>query len=296
MRTRSGWSVRRPWLESFRSGTIALLGALLGALFGCRHSAVSHEAPSTHSVAPSAAVAPSAPLSQPAPPTLLEYSASTRPAASVEASEAEVTRPTPEPPQRKRACRVAAVGDSLTDYRSRGGGYLRLLESRLPDSRFDNHGVGGQMVNQMRRRLPGILRAASYTHVIVFGGVNDLYSDQTANRTNPRIEADLQQMYEWARQANAEVIAVTVAPWGGFRRYYRAYRGENTRRLNAWIHEQQRAGQVDHVVDAYQLLSCGKPDTLCETHRPPFNDGLHFGPSGHELLAAALLNALDDCR
>ena len=47
------------------------------------------------------------------------------------------------------------------------------------------------MVNQMRRRFdddvfgPG---KPAYTHVIVFGGVNDLYSDLTAGRTPALIE------------------------------------------------------------------------------------------------------------
>lgn len=291
MRACSGYSASRLWL------TASCLTSLLLWL-SCRHNAVSHEAQPTRTLAPSvsAATPPAPSAAELPPPTLLEYTATRPPALEVELREAPQPRPAAGSPQQKRACRVAAVGDSLTDYRSGGGGYLRLLESRFPGSRFDNHGVGGQMVNQMHRRLPRILDEANYTHVIIFGGVNDLYSDQTANRTNARIESDLRQMYERVRQSNAEVIAVTVAPWGGFRKYYRAYRGENTRRLNAWIVAQQQAGHVDHVIDAHQLLSCDNPDELCESHRAPFNDGLHFGSSGHEKLATALLKPLQDCR
>ena len=53
---------------------------------------------------------------------------------------------------------------------------------------------GGAMVNQMRRSLatgPFASDAAPFTHALVFGGVNDLYSDETAGRSVPKIEADL---------------------------------------------------------------------------------------------------------
>lgn len=278
------------------SAGLALLGSsLLGPCFGCRHN-VNQDALSARTKTPSLTTATPPVVAPARPPVVLETatSASTHANAhsnSVTSHSQQRAGARDEP---KRACHVAAVGDSLTDYRSGGGGYLRWLEARLPESRFDNHGIGGQMVNQMLRRLPQLLQAANYTHVIVFGGVNDLYSDQTANRTNARIESDLLRMYELIRESRAQVIAVTVAPWGGFRRYYRAYRGENTRRLNDWIHERRRIGHVDHVIDAFNLLACN--DKLCEEHRPPFNDGLHFGPTGHQRLGEALLNALEGCR
>ncbi len=46
---------------------------------------------------------------------------------------------------------IAAIGDSLTDQRSHGGGYLEYLKSRCPTLEIDNFGKGGTMVNQMRR-------------------------------------------------------------------------------------------------------------------------------------------------
>jgi len=42
------------------------------------------------------------------------------------------------------------------------------------------------------------------------------------------------------------------------------------------------------VVDAYALLSCGDPESLCERFFEPFKDGLHFGPEGQQLLGQAL--------
>lgn len=186
---------------------------------------------------------------------------------------------------------VAAMGDSLTDAKSNGGKFLDLLRERCPKSRFDNYGKGGQMVNQMRRRFADDLFGPgrpAYTHVIVFGGVNDLYSDLTAGRTPAKIEADLTFMYQEARRHGAKVVAITIAPWGGFGRWFNASRGAATLEVNRWILAQRDAGAVDAAVDAYKLLSCGDPTLLCPNYTPPYKDGIHFGPEGHKKLGEAL--------
>jgi len=193
---------------------------------------------------------------------------------------------------------VAAIGDSLTDFASNGGLYLRYLRERCPESRFDGYGKGGEMVNQMRRRFVRDVfggessGAAKYTHVIVFGGVNDLYSDITARRTVPKIEADLTAMYTATRERGAKVVAVTVTPWGGFTRYFNESRARTTDELNRWILGEGQRGGVDYAIDAHPLLSCGEPNRLCERYAAPFKDGLHFGPEGHKRLAEALADGV----
>jgi lysophospholipase L1-like esterase len=194
---------------------------------------------------------------------------------------------------------VAAMGDSLTDARSNGGKYLDVLRRRCPKSRFDNYGKGGEMVNQMRHRFVEDLFAPGkpkYTHVIVFGGVNDLYSDQTAGRTPAGIERDMTFMYETAHRHGAKVVAITVTPWGGFTRYANASRLAATLEVNRWILAQRDAGAIDAAVDAYPLLSCGDPNVLCAKFTAPFHDGLHFGPAGHDILGEQLFTQVfADC-
>jgi lysophospholipase L1-like esterase len=200
--------------------------------------------------------------------------------------------PAPQPPAVAKApCTVALIGDSITDYRSFGGGYARYLEQRCPRSRFLNFAKGGAMVNQMRASFESTLAnepRGAFTHVVVFGGVNDLYSDETAGRTPAKIEADLTALYAGAHALGARVVAITVAPWGGFTRYFTPHRAETTRELNAWILGRTESGMVDVAVDAHALLSCGDPERLCPRYERARSDGLHFGNAGHDVLGAAL--------
>jgi len=240
---------------------VALGGIALGAMLCCR-----------------------APVSAGAAPT--PTPTSTEPAPSPSGSDSDRTRFV-----------VAAIADSLTDFAAHGGLYLRYLKERCPESRFDSYGKGGDMVNQMRRRFVRDVfgpesKSPPYTHVIVFGGVNDLYSDLTANRTLAKIEADLSALYAAAHEHGATVVAITVAPWAGFTRYYTEARGRNTEALNRWILAEAGHGAVDVALDSGPLLSCGDPARLCDRYRPPFKDGLHFGPEGHKRLADALERAV----
>lgn len=208
----------------------------------------------------------------------------------------------PAPPAElpRRIYRVAALGDSITDERVGGGRYLAYLRQACPKSSFYDFGKGGDMTNQMLVRLERDLLPArerlGLDTLIVFGGVNDLYSNITASRTNDRIEQSLLAIYEKARSTGLRTVGVTVLPWGGFARYFTAERGENTRALNAFILGQVSRGTLDVAVDAYPRLSCGEPEKLCpdfEMRRP---DGLHPGPKGHEILGALLHEqAFFDC-
>ena len=177
-------------------------------------------------------------------------------------------------------CRVLITGDSLTDPRSGGGGYLKPWAARCPHCEFVNLGRGGAMVNQMltATRQHFNQSHAQYSHVVVFGGVNDLYSDKTAHRTLEKIEHDLTAMYRLARAHAQFVIAITVAPWGGFHRWYTDERGQTTALLNQWIVGSRSRGDTDLVVDSGAVLTCGNTTVLCPSFVEPFKDGLHFGP------------------
>jgi lysophospholipase L1-like esterase len=249
-------------------------------------------------LAASVLVASSAGCESRKPPASATSAASTTPAAPTRAAEAASASAAPALPSaaspsevQKQPCNVALLGDSLTDFASHGGGYVRYLERRCPSSHFMNLAKGGAMVNQIRRRFEETLASqprGAFSHVVVFGGVNDLYSDETAGRTTTKIETDLTALYAGARALGARVVAITVAPWGGFTRYFTPHRADTTRELNTWILAQAADGSVDTAVDAFGLLSCGDPNLLCERYTRAKSDGLHFGQAGHEALGALL--------
>jgi len=190
--------------------------------------------------------------------------------------------------------RLVAMGDSLTDTRVGGGKFLAYLAKQCPQSRFESKGKGGQMVNQMRRRFARDVLGKDHSHVLVFGGVNDLYSDETAGRTVAKIIGDLSAMYKAARAGGLRVIALTVAPWGGFK-HFTPRRAEATRQLNAWILQQKAEGKVDAVLATGPVLSCGDDDRLCAGLGS--KDGLHLTDAGHEKLGEALhRQVFSDCR
>jgi lysophospholipase L1-like esterase len=271
---------RAPRSTAFFSalGGLALIGAAAGAMRAA-------SADSTATGSPKAAVPADAPPAAVAPAEKAPPAEKATPESFKEA-------------QPKQRYVVAAIGDSLTDARSHGGKFLAYLKERCPASQFDNYGKGGQMVNQMQKRFardvlgepaaPGAPPKPAYTHVIVFGGVNDLYSDLTAGRTPKKIAKDLSSMYEASRARGMRVVALTVAPWGGFTSYYNASRAKTTLELNQWIRSQEGQGKVDFVIDTYPMLSCGDPERLCPEVAAPFKDGLHFGPEGHNRIGKAL--------
>jgi lysophospholipase L1-like esterase len=265
---------------------------LFGLLAGC-HAAERAEPP-LYSPSQAEAAAPSAPLVSPPSPDASAPPAAVQSPQNPEPPSAAGSKP----PGAGQRYVIAAVGDSLTDPRSHGGGYLDYVKAHCPKIEIDNFGRGATMVTQMRRHFDQEIASSpkQYTHLVVFGGVNDLYSDLTAFRTPSKIEGDLSYMYATAKARGMKVVALTVAPWGGFTRYFNPSRAGATHAVNAWIREQPAQGHVDAVVDAFALLSCGDPDELCERFFRPFKDGIHFGPEGHRLLGAALYQAaFSDC-
>lgn len=215
-------------------------------------------------------------------------------------------------PERRRYV-VAAIGDSLTDPRSHGGKYLDVLRERCPESRFESYGVGGNMVNMMRRRFlrdvfgegadggpPGAAAVGvgperpAWTHVIVLGGLGDVLSNVTAGRTARAVQRDLAWMVAESRARGARAIVLTLPPWSGFRDYDGA-RAQMARDVNGWITAEAAEGRIDGTLDTRPVLSCGDPERLCDDKA--FPDRLHWSEAGQRAVGEALHRALfADCR
>jgi len=197
--------------------------------------------------------------------------------------------PSPKPTV-KHTYVVAAMGDSLSDPKSHGGKYLEYLAARCPKSRFDSYGVGGNMVNMMRKRFARDVLGdgadgpkPKYTHVIVLGGIGDILSNETAHRTAKKIESDLSEMYAMAKARGMKVVALTLPPWGAFKSYDGA-RHQMTLDVNDWL--RKGPADADVVVDIFPLLSCGDANKLCRDYAWP--DQLHWAAKGHDVVGKEL--------
>jgi lysophospholipase L1-like esterase len=195
---------------------------------------------------------------------------------------------------------VAAIGDSLTDTRVGGGRYMKHLARLCPASRFDTYGIGGQQTVDMRARFDDDVFGAGrkdpkvqYTHLIILGGVNDLYGGTVGAARIARIEAQLGAMYAAARARNVAVIALTVPPWG---HAGGAHDLAVTATLNGWIVDRAKSGEIADAVDLSPLVACGKSQTLCVPYRKTYDDQVHWNDDGHAVVAAAIHRAaFADC-
>ena len=189
---------------------------------------------------------------------------------------------------------VAAIGDSITDPRVHGGLYMKHLAERCPKSRFDTYGIGGQFVRNLRARFDDDVFGAKkpgYTHVIVFGGVNDLIGNPTATMLADA-ERDLAAMYEDAHARGVRVIALTIAQWSP----HSAYDARMTESLDAWILSQSQDGDVTHAVDVRVPLMCEDQGTVCLQYRRFPIDTVHWNDRGHQVVADAIFHEVfADC-
>ncbi|MBK6518397.1 MAG: hypothetical protein IPM79_17305 [Polyangiaceae bacterium] len=197
--------------------------------------------------------------------------------------------------QPKRRYSVAAIGDSLTDPKAGGGQYLTYLADHCKQSRFDSYGKGGNMVSQMRRRFArdvlgeGGAKRPAYTHLIVLGGIADIGSSETANRTLDKIKDDLGAMYQLASDAGMQVIALTIPPWGAWPTY-NDDRHAMMLAMNSWIRKPPK--HVAQVTDVFPALVCDGRK-LCSKYA---SDKIHWNKQGHEVVGAMLLSEVfADC-
>jgi len=265
----------------------------------------------SHAACASSAPSSSGEATAEAPAPVVASAAAAASATAASATGSASSEPSPAPtanaPAHEERYVVAAMGDSLTDPKSHGGKYLDVLRRKCPESQFDSFGVGGNMVNQMRKRLlprvfgaetkttTGTDKRLTYTHLLVLGGINDIISDETALRTNDKIERDLSWMYAEAKKRGLKVIAVTLPPWGGLKGWHNPRRQASTEAINRWIRGAEERGEVDGVFDVYPLMSCGSPTFLCDEYAWP--DGAHWTKKGHEVMGKALYEAhFHDCR
>jgi lysophospholipase L1-like esterase len=174
--------------------------------------------------------------------------------------------------------RLLIVGDSITYG---GGSYARLLKSRHQTVIIAKNGVQtGWMLRRLREtNLHG------FTHLIVFGGGNDINCGHLAQAGR-----NLLDMYRLGKLAGLKVVAVTHHPWRGWPSWTPT-KHEQTMALNWWIRERASA-VIDGVADFYGLVrDPDYPQRLAPLYGNGA-DGLHPNSFAHQLLFKEMLKII----
>jgi len=183
--------------------------------------------------------------------------------------------------------KVVAIGDSLTKgspyheqdpnliqtrYSLDAAGYPYFLGNLLGTS-IPNRGVAGDTAGGISSRLgPEALRGSPDV-VIIMAGTNDIES-----RSSDHIITLLWGMYTRALDAGAEVVALTLPPFGiGDADSYRILS-----EVNDWIRSLNMEGIT--VVDAHALLA-DPVDDMRLIDEYDCGDGVHLSQSGYAILA-----------
>ena len=189
---------------------------------------------------------------------------------------------------------IAALGDSLTrgfqpygPYGSLGQGvpYTDFLDnmiaaelSRRSEGRLEvrivNLGINGDTTGGMLGRFDGQVSPLEPDHVIVLGGINDLYTGISPGS----VRANLAGLYEKTRRIGATPIACTLTPVLGFDLLIPLIRGLN---------EMIRAGCREEgilLADLHAGMSDGE-GRLIEAYS---GDGVHLNGAGYERMASVV--------
>ncbi|MBI5223815.1 SGNH/GDSL hydrolase family protein [Candidatus Micrarchaeota archaeon] len=199
-----------------------------------------------------------------------------------------------------RSPRIGIIGDSITQIGGRPRGYVGILQSNLPGSRVESHGIVGNRTGEMVHRFGADILAHNYNIIIIEGGVNDLPAVRNRSQIRPRvelIERNLTRMIDMVRESDRanrsraghendpprQIILLTVMPWSEYGTSSSAAQ-EATNLLNQWILAQHNPQAGMRVVN---LAALGEADPrtgflrlrhdLSMDHLHPINYGSYHG-------------------
>lgn len=109
--------------------------------------------------------------------------------------------------------RIATLGDSITEFGYDDLSYCGRAETLLwPAYTCDNHGVGGDEVEQMLTRWRDDIRGTGYRVLTFMGGINDVGRD---SETAASTWSTAQTILDEARTDGMRVVIFTILPVGG---------------------------------------------------------------------------------
>ena len=179
--------------------------------------------------------------------------------------------------------RVIFFGDSITD--------MWRIENSFPGKGYVNRGIGGQTTSQMLVRFREDVIGLAPLAVVILAGTNDI-AGNSGPMTLEETEANFTTMAELARLHGIRVIFSSILPV----HHYTARSDatfplrppEKIAELNRWLRAYCAAN--GHTYLDYVPATADEKGWL---KRELAEDGLHPGPAGYALMAAAAQAAID---
>lgn len=169
---------------------------------------------------------------------------------------------------------IALLGDSLTNN---GWGLNFRQKCGNQPVNFAEDGINTEM---MLNILNTQILTQPFDTLIVLGGTNDINNGKSADE----VVANLEVIYESARNKGMRVIAGTIPP---FNKAGEQSKNDVVMNVNEWIGSQE-GDSVDQVVDFYTLLVGAEP-CMNPTYGDQCNN-VHPNANGYQAMSNKVLN------
>jgi len=194
---------------------------------------------------------------------------------------------------------IACLGDSLTyGYGVRQEESWLFLAGRkfAPGIVLHNHGLNGDTTTGMLQRLHSEVLPMHPDAVLLMGGANDIAYDGSAAPARANISAMARSVAEWGVFPLIGIplpyIPVPREEWGSPAELNRAAAEYDV--YAGWLRDFCAASGFQTV----DFRACFEESVKRDGAAPDsyFFDGLHFNARGHQVLAACLVESVDDLR
>jgi lysophospholipase L1-like esterase len=183
-------------------------------------------------------------------------------------------------PPAKNSSTVVFIGDSITEFWS--------LSEYFSGQNFINKGINSQSTVHLLARMQNDVIALKPKVVVIHGGINDLYGDNSAAGI-AKTEKNLEAMARMAADAGIKVVIASLMPVNNTKQDLTTGRpAAKILAVNAWI--KKFAVEKKYVFLDYYPAFAGK-DGLLKTDLS--DDGIHPNAKGYALMKPLALAAID---
>jgi len=201
--------------------------------------------------------------------------------------------------QLKKGDRIVFLGDSITQFGERPGGYVKLVRQYLQQKHAElelkvtGAGISGHKVPDLEKRLDRDVLAHKPQVVVIYIGINDVWHSQQGRGTSKKdFEAGLERLVKRIEAVGARVILCTASVIGE--------KPAGSNKLDKLLAEYCAISRRVAAGSGLQLLDLNREfhaflaqhNPLAAEARVLTTDGVHLNAAGNRFVAARMIEAL----